>query len=384
MILLKKNMGNKQIKAYQDIIKDLTVTVESQTDAKTQAEIERNTAVAEKDHVVAEKELAIAKRGLAVAEKEKAIIEKEAAVAEKQAAVDAAVSEKEAAVAEKQAAVDAAVSEKEAAIAEKEAAVAEKQAAVDAAVSEKETAIAEKEALIAEKKAAVTEHHWYSNIGLTPYILECENGQYITKVFTVTEPWLENIGIMTSGDPNMIKWMINPADVPNQNDHWHRKNASEFGGDGFNYVTYKSDVDIHSLFDSDSNGRITFPNDDSGKPMKLTGFRAVVGRYSKNNQILPYFASLEFKLNGPTPKPLSLTPVTFITYTKYTNQPGTHPEVIKAVSEEAIADGVGSNIYWQLVDGTYYFGKQNEIKFYAESSDINENFPLFIEYLSSD
>ena len=56
---------------------------------------------------------------------------------------------------------------------------------------------------------------------------------------------------------------------------------------------------------------------------------------------------------------------------------------IKAVSEEAIVDKANFNIYWRLLGDTYQFGDKIEIKLYAQSSDINENFPLFNEYLNS-
>jgi hypothetical protein len=128
--------------------------------------------------------------------------------------------------------------------------------------------------------------HWYTKIGIdsTEYLLlECEGDHYITKIFVTSGDGVENIGIVSSGYPSVIKWFKEP-------DEAYEINASDFnqgGEEGFNYITYAQDQSgITSLGQGES--RLEFLI--NGKYLRLTGLRA---QFNENCK------SLQFKLSDP-------------------------------------------------------------------------------------
>jgi hypothetical protein len=132
--------------------------------------------------------------------------------------------------------------------------------------------------------------HWYNKIGVdsTEYLLlECEGDQYITKIFVTSgATGVENIGIVSSGYPNVVKWFKEPPDET------YEINASDFnkgGEEGFNYITYtQGDSGITSLGQNSSEQELEFLI--NGNHLRLTGLRA---QFHGNCKFL------QFKLNGP-------------------------------------------------------------------------------------
>lgn len=373
-------MGNKQLK--QLIAKDMYVANKNMEIINKKMQItmnELNTSIIikEKNEAVQAMESLQMERDVAIQDKDMALLEKEQMLE----SLNNTITEKDNAL-----------------------------SSLSAAIEEKNTAIAENEMCMDEKKELemMKSYTWQDAIGLPrykfpqdiqeqsiPYMLECEKNHYITKIFGVTTSGIlgvTNVGIMTSDEPNKIKWFLDPALNPAHSDYWI-KDASEFGSEGFNNITFKSASDDDSgsgnilsfLSGGTDHSKVVFPKNNDIS-LKLIGIRAYVMNKIVNGVTFGQFFNMQFKLNGSTYRiPEYHAP--YLSYTKYNEEmpidENTTAEEI--TTEEKIPHYIANPIYWKKHENIIYFGKSSKIVFFATVSNIviPENFTIFKQYDNS-